>query len=185
VLEAALFETRPIELAPDWEHPALLKNAGPMAAATCCPCKRAPGPKILELCAKRRFWNTLAESHFSRPKIAKLNDGSVSNGLVTLSQRELPLQCDFMPAAPNTRTCRLRAVPAAIRTQAGVTNPAVLPTANSPQPGPVDLTAILEGAFSPAALPAHRQFGSIRSQADLTQATKWSPIVIEEAVRST
>ncbi|KAJ7265586.1 hypothetical protein C8J57DRAFT_1718248 [Mycena rebaudengoi] len=86
-----------------------------------------------------------------------------------------------MPAAPNTRTCRLRAVPAAIRTQAGVTNPAVLPTANSPQPGPVDLTAILEGAFSPAALPAHRQFGSIRSQADLTQATKWSPIVIEEA----
>ncbi|KAJ7272396.1 hypothetical protein C8J57DRAFT_1599632 [Mycena rebaudengoi] len=88
-----------------------------------------------------------------------------------------------MPAAPNTRTCRLlRAVPAAIRTQAGVTNPAVLPTANSPQPGPVDLTAILEGAFSPAALPAHRQFGSIGSQADLTRATKWSPIVIEEAL---
>ncbi|KAJ7227542.1 hypothetical protein C8J57DRAFT_1481606 [Mycena rebaudengoi] len=64
--------------------------------------------------------------------------------------------------------------------QAGVTNPAVLPTAKSPQPGPVDLTAILEGAFSPAALPAHHQFGSIGSQADLTRA---SPSVTEEAHR--
>ncbi|KAJ7214134.1 hypothetical protein C8J57DRAFT_1601824, partial [Mycena rebaudengoi] len=46
--------TRPIELALVWEHLALLKNAGPMAAATCSPRKRAPGRKILELCAKRR-----------------------------------------------------------------------------------------------------------------------------------
>ncbi|KAJ7236458.1 hypothetical protein C8J57DRAFT_1569404 [Mycena rebaudengoi] len=156
-----------------------------MAAATCCPCKRAPGLKILELCAKRRFWNTLAESHFSRPKIAELNDGSVSNGLMCpeiRSPNESSLFNAISCLPPNTRTCRLRAVPAAIRTQAGVTNPAVLPTANSPQPGPVDLTAILEGAFSPAALPAHRQFGSIGSQADLTRATKWSPIAIEEAL---
>ncbi|KAJ7213741.1 hypothetical protein C8J57DRAFT_1732772 [Mycena rebaudengoi] len=36
-------------------------------------------------------------------------------------------------------------------TQAGVTNPAVLPTTNSPQPGPVDLTAVLEVMDSEAA----------------------------------
>ncbi|KAJ7246696.1 hypothetical protein C8J57DRAFT_1674844 [Mycena rebaudengoi] len=148
-------ETHPFRPAPPRYRAALLKSADPTVAATRGTASRAKTP---QKGAIRRIADTLVESQrcsFFCPDVAALNGGTAAVALAfpdTQFFKGIPYLKEISyPSHPMCAPAVYAQIQRPSGTQAGVTNPAVLQAANTPQPGPVDLTAVLEGVFSPSA----------------------------------
>ncbi|KAJ7265202.1 hypothetical protein C8J57DRAFT_1230224 [Mycena rebaudengoi] len=165
-------ETHPFRPAPPRYRAALLKSADPTVAATRGTASRAKTP---QKGAIRRIADTLVESQrcsFFCPEVAALNGGTAAVALAfpdTQFFKGIPYLKEISyPSHPMCAPAVYAQIQRPSGTQAGVTNPAVLQAANTPQTGPT-----------------HRQFGSTGPQADLTRAAKLNSIVIEEAASVT